>query len=163
MTSERTTTSPLLIPMPICSDGYPNTFNGVFDGQGHSISGLYVNIDHNYAGLFGIVGADGVVKDLTVTGSVTGVDDAGGVVGSNKGKVQNVSFSGPGSGRSYVGGVVGQNAGGLVEFCRHTGEVSASGFEAGGIVGNNNNLAKIENCWHTGRSRPAARPAAWSD
>ena len=64
-----------------------NTFNGLFDGQGHRIYNLvcsYDVADGNKAhGLFNALGAAGVVKNLTVAGkvTVTGVAPQGAAVG----------------------------------------------------------------------------------
>ena len=75
-------------------------FTGVFDGKGHTISGLYVNGDDTYAGLFGYIGTGGIVQNLRVSGSVatesSGGAKAGGIAGiCYKGTVQNCAFSGP--------------------------------------------------------------------
>ena len=53
---------------PIGSES--NQYTGTFDGGGHTISGLYINSEETYAGLFGVVGEGGTVKELTVDGSV---------------------------------------------------------------------------------------------
>lgn len=69
-----------------------NNYTGTFDGGGHSISGLYINIENGisdtyvYVGLFGYIGRGGKVQDLNIkdsdiTGSAT-VNDAGVSVGS---------------------------------------------------------------------------------
>ena len=93
---------------PIGTENAP--FTGTFDGNGHSIKGLYINAsDSNYQGLFGYVDS-GTVKNLTVSGSVSGTGD-------------------------YVGSVVGWNNGGTVENCCNTGEVSGGDVSAGGVVG----------------------------
>lgn len=53
-------------------DTSTRAFDGVFDGNGHKISGLYVkdtlaaNADSISRGLFGVVGENGVVKNLSV-------------------------------------------------------------------------------------------------
>lgn len=69
-----------------------NNYTGTFDGGGHGISGLYINIENGisdtyvYVGLFGYIGRGGKVQDLNIkdsdiTGSAT-VNDAGVSVGS---------------------------------------------------------------------------------
>ncbi len=57
---------------------------GVFDGGGHTVSGLYVS--GSRLGFFGYIGASGVVKSLTVEGSVSG-GQSGGIASSNRGKI----------------------------------------------------------------------------
>ena len=43
------------------------TFMGTFDGQGHTISGLYMNLsNHGKAAMFGAVGGNAVLKDFTL-------------------------------------------------------------------------------------------------
>ena len=125
-------------------------YTGTFDGDGHTISGLYIDSsDNDYKGLFGYLSTDGnntgTVKDLSVSGSVKGDWYVGGVVGRNGGNVINCTFSGSVSGNIYVGGVVGQN-GGTVENCYNTGSVS--GNSVGGVVGYNSST--VENCYNTG-------------
>ena len=92
---------------------YSNNFTGTFDGDAHTISGLYINSDERYQGLFGYVGnvgdigEDGTVENLTVNGSVSGGDSVGSVVGRNYGSVSGCSNTGSVSGDYHVGGVVG--------------------------------------------------------
>ena len=136
--------------------GYGITFNGTFDGGGHSISGLNVNT-RDYAGLFGVV-YNGHIKNLTVAGTVTstGGNDTGGIVGTlgdydaMDGSVTNChsSVTVTGSG-GYTGGIVGQKYGSTVSGCVNTGAVSDSDGDAGGIAGANFGGA-IENCYNTG-------------
>ena len=124
-------------------------YTGTFDGDGYTISGLYIN-DSNAddQGLFGRVGTGGTVKDLSVSGSVKGDDYVGGVVGLNLGNVINCAFSGSVSGVGTVGGVVGWNYSGTVENCYNTGSVNGS-IQAGGVVGLNSG-GTVKNCYNTG-------------
>lgn len=85
---------------------YP--FGGTFDGNGHRITGLYINTTSRYQGLFGY--NNGTIKNLgIVDGSVTGYVFVGGVVGWNGGTVENSYNTGSVSGNINVGGVVGEN------------------------------------------------------
>ena len=122
-----------------------SVFAGTFDGNGHTISGLYINITGSYSsakkgrlyqGLFGCV-EDGTVQNLIVTGSVT--------IGNEK----SVNVS-------YIGGIVGINDGGKVQNCGFYGTVSAKQNvnvskppkdctkDNGGVVGN----GKAAKCWY---------------
>ena len=60
-------------------------YTGTFDGNGKTISGLYIDSDADYQGLFGYLGTSGIntgtVQNLSVSGSVSGSDHVGGVVG----------------------------------------------------------------------------------
>lgn len=63
-------------------DGQTYSFEGNFDGQGHTVSGLNVVEDTwDFCGLFGAA-RGGYIKNLTVDGKVTGEVTVGGVVGS---------------------------------------------------------------------------------
>ena len=131
-----------------------NPYEGTFNGDGHTISGLYIDSDDNdYKGLFGRVNG-GTVQNLTVSGNVSGHWYVGGVVGYNdRGTVTGCIFSGSGSvsGSYSVGGVVGYNDGGRVENCYNTGEVSG-GEGVGGVVGDNRGSnGVVENCHNAGK------------
>ncbi len=143
-----------------------NSFQGTFDGQGHTIKGLYIkSTSFGYVGLFGCVGTGGTVKNLAVEGAVNASFDSyvrvGGVVGSNSGgTVETCSFTGAVSGTgintsAYVGGVVGSNEG-TVKNCCHTGQVKSTASRdayASGVVGDSFGLSSASdtiNCYHTG-------------
>ena len=133
---------------PIGSDS--RRYSGTFNGDGHTISGLYIkntSSDTDYQGLFGYVSGSGEIEYLTVSGSVSvsGGMYVGGIAGRNLGNVINCTFSGSVSGKISVGGVVGYN-GGTVENCYNTGSVS--GNSVGGVVGYNSGT--VENCYNTG-------------
>ena len=120
---------------------------GTFDGNGKTISGLYIKSSDNDQGLFGYVDTGGTVKDLTVSGTVSGNNFVGGVVGYNSGTFENCAFTGSVSGDWYVGGIVGLNdSGATVSNCYNTGEVSSN--SVGGVVGENR--GSVINCYNTG-------------
>ena len=121
-------------------------YTGTFDGNGHTISGLYIDTADDQS-LFGYV--SGTVKNLSVSGTVIGRMFVGGVVGDNRGNVINCAFSGSVSGDSSVGGVVGYN-GGTVENCYNTGTVTGTNDWVGGVVGSNSFSATVTNCYNTG-------------
>lgn len=83
---------------PIGGDDAP--FNGVFDGNGHTIRGLNVP-DAASPGLFGNLGKNGTIRNLIVRGVVTGGTQAGygamatgGICSVSEGKIQNCGFYG---------------------------------------------------------------------
>lgn len=131
--------------------GHPNgsgwPFNGVFLGQGHAITGLYICRPIDGVGLFGGVGAEGKVINLRLVGGkvVAGDHAVGGLVGFNEGAVLQCSNTGTVDGsESNVGGLVGHNAGGMISQCYATGDVGGSiggimtaGGAMGGLVGRN--------------------------
>ena len=128
-------------------NSYANAYTGTFDGNGKTISGLYINnSSDNYQGLFGYV--SGTVQNLSVSGSVSGGMYVGGVVGRNNGgSVTGCAFSGSVSGNRYVGGVVGYNSSSTVTNCYNIGEVSGN-RDVGGVVGYNS--GSVTNCYNTG-------------
>ncbi|GIP26320.1 hypothetical protein J23TS9_14500 [Paenibacillus sp. J23TS9] len=126
--------------IPIGSDGNDSSpFTGVFDGQGHIISGLTINRPSSgFIGLFGTVGSGGVVRNVGSEGSsITGQLYVGGLVGRNDGTVSGSHVSGTVSGTTIVGGLVGDNEVGKVSQSYATGVVSGSGENVGGMVGYN--------------------------
>ena len=72
--------------------GKHTNFQGTFDGQGHTISGLYGTTDTSFMGLFGWVGTDGSVKNVRLTNSYleSTVEDSaaiGSIVGRLEGDI----------------------------------------------------------------------------
>lgn len=113
-------------------------FNGIFNGNNHTVTGLYIN-DSNLscAGLFGQI-YQGTVKDLGVVGAnIQGGNDVGGVVGYLifNGSVTNCYTTGTVSGLSHVGGVAGSVIySSTVTNCHTTGTVSGNS-SVGGVAG----------------------------
>jgi hypothetical protein len=68
-----------------------NAYAGIFDGQGHSISGIYINNkNEENVGLFGVTSADAVIKNLGITDSyIAAKENVGAIVGNNNGIVAN--------------------------------------------------------------------------
>ncbi len=124
-----------------------NKFQGTFDGDGHKISGLYIDNEDKYQGLFGCIETSGTVKNLGVEGSVTAGDNSGGIAGQNEGTII-CCYNGAavtGSDSSYCGGIAGTNKG-KIENCYNAGSIDGSLY-IGGIAGLNNGT--IENCYNT--------------
>ena len=87
------------------------TFNATFDGNGHTLSNLFVARD-DHSGLFGAIGSRGAVRDVRLTDmDVTGNQGVGGLAGENLGVVSRVQSAGQVSGEVQVGGLVGANLG----------------------------------------------------
>ncbi len=115
-------------------------FEGTFQGNGHDISGLYIdrpNTDH--VGLFGCIGSDGEVNDVGVDAEVSGDRYVGGLIGENRGLVSNSYATGDvyGSGGT-VGGLVGfnQNGGTIKNASAHATVIGDISY-TGGLVGHN--------------------------
>lgn len=84
----------------------------------------------------------------TVWGSVTAANYAGGVAGTNSAEITRVdNYASVRASTKYAGGIAGVNAaGGTISYCSHAqNPIYATNGEAGGIAGNNNKDALIEN------------------
>ena len=132
-------------------------FSGTFDGQNHTISGIYIDNDDSHQGLFGLVADGNMIQNLSVAGSyIKARNYVGGIVGENgsKGEISNCSFSGTVTGtgnNAYVGGIVGGNYDSEVSNCTNNGTVTGTGNSAyvGGIVGLSN-YGTVSNCTNSG-------------
>ncbi|PWJ37228.1 hypothetical protein [Fibrobacter succinogenes] len=87
------------------------SFDGNFDGDGHSISGMFINTTSTHNGLFG--NSNGTVQNLTVENSwVKGGGYSGGIVGMNGGSISGVvNYSSVIGSQDCVGGVAGRSNG----------------------------------------------------
>ncbi len=137
---------------PIGSQSRP--FRGNFDGNGYTISGLYI-YDENGAdiGLFGSIGVGGAVSNLGfIGGFVMGKRYVGTVAGYNTGLIENCWSDGQiFCLKEYGGGIVGSNDGAVVD-CYNTGIIRGSGDNCnnlGGITGFNKG-GVITGCYNTG-------------
>ena len=125
-------------------DGYEfspiPTFGGSFEGNGHTISGITILGAYSPAGIFSVVEAEGLVRNLIVSASVTPDGDKGaigGIVGVNYGYIEGCAFIGTVIGACDVGGIAGINETcGSIVSCTSGGEVIGEN-RTGGIVGNN--------------------------
>lgn len=136
--------------------GEPNSqtdryFNGTFDGQGYTVSGIRIyrsgkGYADNYQGLFGKIGSDGTVKNLTLSDArITGYLNSGGISGVIAGTIQNchvsanVTIHAVNNETAYHGGIVGQiigNAEGCTSSAKLTVKDGITGHNAfGGIAG----------------------------
>jgi hypothetical protein len=117
-------------------------FEGIFDGNGNVISGIYINNGKDYQGLFGITGI-GLIKNLGIVAYISGGSSVGGLVGMNwgGGKINGCYASGTVKGSSNVGGLVGSNLGRVTIVNSYaTTTVTATSYFggiAGGLTGEN--------------------------
>ena len=104
-----------------------NEFNGILDGAGHVINGLYINRSADYyIGLFGYTGSQAEFRDIHLEGvNVTGKMNVGGLVGSNNGTITNASSAGSVIATlGTVGGLVGYQNNSPIINSYSTGNVS---------------------------------------
>lgn len=135
-------------------DSSKNTFHSVFDGQGHTISGLSIdNSQDNYQGLFGYC-SGAKIRNLVVEGSVKGDTQVGGLAGALDGSctVDNcASLVDVTAAGNFAGGLVGLYSGAVLRNCYAAGTVTATGSYAGGLVGGSTSGSlQAQNCYATG-------------
>ena len=159
---------------PIAGLNSSTSFYGIFDGQGHSVSGVYINTYNGGCGLFrynkgtiknvgvtnsyikghSIVGGvcsdnDGTISNCHNSGTVSGtLRIIGGVCGSNSGSISNCYNSGTVNGGGSVGGVCGLSAYGTISNCYNSGNISG-GDEIGGVCGRHP-AGTISDCYNSG-------------
>ena len=118
--------------------GYSNKYTGTFDGGGHTIKGLTVTTNDQFVGLFGSIGYAGTVKNVVMEGiQITSnhmFGCTGGVVGYSWGTIENCSVSGSVSGTDCVGGVVGSQKAGSIIGCSSSATVNGTHY-VGGVAG----------------------------
>ena len=117
---------------------FDNSYKGTFDGGGHTITGLAVTTNDQFVGLFGYLNRAGTVKNVVMEGiqitSNHGSSQAGGVVGLSRGTIENCSVSGSVSGTDCVGGVVGSQKAGSIIGCSSSATVKGKHY-VGGVAG----------------------------
>lgn len=142
-------------------------FKGHFNGQGHSISGIKINISRDCIGLFGrISGAE--IKNMSISGKVAGEDYVGLLFGRGVGIINNIKAEGHVEGRSLVGGIGGMLAevgtpyseGRLINSSNNS-TVTATNGSAGGLLGgetgyNSGGEASVINCVNYGTVKGAS-------
>ena len=130
---------------------YSYPYRGAFDGQGHTVSGLYFNDSSaSYVGLFAVVATSASVSNVGVVDSYfNGNENVGGVSGYNNGKITNCYNTATVSGSKYVGGVSGYNGpGGKISNCYNVGIVKGTS-NTGCVVGYNAE-GVVSNCYYSG-------------
>jgi hypothetical protein len=170
---------PNLAPYNIIGTERTTSFNGIFDGNDHTISNLdLTSTNENYSGLFGYVGGEvrnlklvrpivfaqgsdvgtlagyldsGTIADCVVKDAdVSGDDHIGGLIGTSTGRVINCSSTGTVAGDQYVGGLIGIIADSTVNTSFSRANVSGN-RNVGGLAGKTGDESSIvSNCYATG-------------
>ena len=96
-------------------------FSGNYDGQNHTIDGLFINLTISEVGLFGWANNDANIQNLGTT---------------------NVNITANG----FVGGLVGDLDNSNMTNCYSTGSVTSTGLRCGGLIGNNY-YGTVDNCY----------------
>lgn len=112
-------------------------FDGNFNGQGFTISGLFIDrSSEDEIGLFGSTGVSAVIQQLNLEGvDITGGLNVGAVVGENDGYLSGSSSTGTVLGSISTGGHVGSNTGLITES--YSSVSTNGGNTTGGFVGIN--------------------------
>ena len=132
-----------------CNGSY-SPYTGIFEGQNHTISGLYFKQENtSEVGFFGY--NRGKILNVGILDSYfCGFSQVGGVCGYNSSTIANCYnkgvVDGTADGASSFGGVCGCNLG-ILTNCYNTGIVSGQSY-VGGVSGSNNKT--ITNCYNTG-------------
>ena len=128
-------------------------YQGTFDGQGHRITGLSINMEgEEFASLFSDIGENGTVKNLQLEKvDYTGTDESYGIATNNLGTITACSVTGTLTASDYVAGIVYDNIG-TITACWFNGTLSAP--SSYGIARHNSKPSTVSNggvisacCW----------------
>ena len=124
-------------------------YYGHFDGQGHTISGVFINLpQRDSVGFFGT--ADGMIENLNIADSyIAGRIGVGGITGAGRGYLFSCSFSGTVRAQRFAGGIGGLR-GGFATDCHNSGYIYAGSY-AGGILAST--FYRVDRCYNTGTVR----------
>jgi hypothetical protein len=134
-----------------------NSFKGLFNGSGHVICNLSLNLPNvDNIGLFGYIGSGGKVKHLGIENvNILGNNHVGGLAGVNSGTISDCFSTGQVTGEDrsyYLGGLVGWNRSGTISDCFSTEQVTGGyySYSIGGLAGYNE-FGTISDCFSTGQ------------
>lgn len=137
-------------------------FGGIFDGCGYRISNFNLESSGSALGLFRYVRRGAVIRNLSVSGRVhpEGSQSSVGILaGVNYGRIVNCSVSGSVTGIQATGGLVGVNqASGEIRRCS-SGAVVSGDHCAGGICGEN--YGTLNNCVNAGKINTYGREVTY--
>ncbi len=132
-------------------------FSGVFDGGGYVVEGLNVSNAAD-AGLFGAA-KGAAIKNLVVRGSVTGTDNAAGILAKARNEactIENCGSEATVTGVNNAAGILARNnyynPGTAIVGCYNTGSIAvtkSTGY-AGGIAGSGSGDVAVTDCYNVG-------------
>ena len=134
-------------------------YTGIFDGLGHVITGLTINLPaSSNVGMFGYVDSSGVIRNVGLSGGSVAADSyVGQVAGVANGTIANVYAGGnvtATNADSQAGDLVGRLNGGTITNSHATGQVSGAA-NVGGLVGVNFS-GTVSNSYATGNVTASA-------
>ena len=158
--------------------GSTNEFKGILDGKNYNVSGIYINSNEEYIGVFAynngtienIVLNNGYIKGLNYVSGIVARNNtsgkiinrvnkveinnitgnySGGIVSDNRGLIENCENNSYLDFHAIAGGICGANSSsGIIKNCKNTHEILLRDFRIGGIVGQNNGI--VEKCYNAG-------------
>lgn len=133
--------------------GTDRLYNGIFDGQGHTLNVTIELPDHAMTGVFGHTG-NATIRNTKFTGTIIGKNNTG-LIGRIDGKtsIENVESNLNIEGYQDVGGFAGAAFNGPQRFnnCLFSGKVKVSNNGGGGYVGwSSTNRIYADNCLSIG-------------
>ena len=132
------------------SSGSFSGFGAIFEGNGRTITHLFIDSSENDIGLFGVTRSSAVIRDLElVSVLVTGTDNVGGLVGSNGGAVSGCYATGKVSGDDVIGGLVGANLDDGSASASYSTVQATGDDRIGGLAGSNS--GEVTAAYATGR------------
>ena len=143
--------------MPIGNN--TDAFTGIFDGNGHVITNLTINLPTSASwgtGLFGFISDGCEIVNLGLENAdISGGIATGGLVGgtgmhATDCRISDCYISGNVFGTSDVGGIIGSNRGAEIIRCHSTASVNGTLAYAGGFAGYNSQQGIIDSCYATG-------------
>jgi len=137
---------------PIGTNASNKQFKGQFNGNNHTIKGLYIDTTSNYQGFFGYTNG-ATVKDFTVEGTVTSTNlySAGAVGYAAASTLSGITNKAVVCGRQYVSGITSYaNGATTIDCCVNRGNITASSTYAAGITTYMNAATTVvTNCLNT--------------
>ena len=127
-----------------------NSYRGIFDGAGYSISGLYANSTNDYCGFFG-KSHDGTIKNLSIVDSYFGGEKCsyvGTFIGINvsNSSVENCYSSATIVSYRHSGGIAGEITG-KISNSLYNGKISGKDY-CNAIASDYRNFGKLTNCYY---------------
>ena len=125
-------------------------FSGILEGNGYTISNLMISKPNaNSVGFFSSITSGAKINNIGLLDiDIQGYEDVGGLVGSNNGDITNSYATGTVTGNNRVGGLVGWNSSGRVTNSYAMGTVTGNN-RVGGLVGWNSS-SRVTNSYATG-------------
>lgn len=126
-------------------------FAGIFEGNGHTITGLSIHSSGSNLGLFRYVEEGAEVRNLKVHGTIApegSRTNIGGIAGTNRGTIEQCEFTGEVTAQEALGGIAGYNEStGVIRECINEGTLTGN-LKTGGITGFNEGL--VQGCVNRG-------------